>query len=80
MNRHTIMQTLKSQLTTLGLASVISVLLMLGVAESFNLRVADQVEHVFEAKDLTADILPPPLYLVELRLVAISRTRQPGPS
>jgi methyl-accepting chemotaxis protein len=43
---------------------------MLGVAEWFNLRVASQVEHVFDAKDLTADILPPPLYLVELRLVA----------
>ncbi len=64
------MQTLKSQLITLALASVASVLILLGVAEWFNHRVATQVAHTLEAKDLTADILPPPLYLVELRLVA----------
>jgi len=64
------MQTLKSQLITLALASVASMLVLLGVAEWFNHRVATQVAQTLEAKDLTADILPPPLYLVELRLVA----------
>ncbi len=31
---------------------------------------AGQAERVYVAKDVTADILPPPLYLIEMRLVA----------
>jgi methyl-accepting chemotaxis protein len=63
-------KTLKSQLVLLAGASVVSILLLVAAAEWFALAVEREVEVTLEAKDLAADVLPPPLYLVELRLVA----------
>jgi methyl-accepting chemotaxis protein len=40
------------------------------LAHSAQTRLADQANRVYVAKDVTADILPPPMYLIEMRLIA----------
>jgi methyl-accepting chemotaxis protein len=40
------------------------------LAHSAKTRLADQANRVYVAKDVTADILPPPMYLIEMRLIA----------
>ncbi len=53
-------------LTAAALAAIVSV----GAVSLWGARQAEQAaQQTFVAKDVTADILPPPLYLIEMRLV-----------
>ena len=56
------------------LSLAIGALLVAGYLSMTSLRalqaLGDEAAMVFAAKDVTADILPPPLYLIELRLLA----------
>ena len=63
---------MKSLRHTLALLIVSGMLvaLIMSVASMFGLhRSSTSAERTFVAKDVTADILPPPMYLIELRLV-----------
>jgi len=60
------LRTTLTLLTTFGLAAAA----LLAIASYWgSLRADDAVQRTFVAKDVTADILPPPMYLIELRLV-----------
>ncbi|MCH7343804.1 methyl-accepting chemotaxis protein [Pelomonas sp. CA6] len=64
--------------TRLGVLAALSVLAVL-LAASVGLWAASRLttlsENVFTTKDLVADVLPPPLYLIEMRLV-VSRVME----
>jgi len=63
------MKTLRASLVTLVAAGLLA-LAALGAVNAFGGNHSNQaVQRTLVAKDLTADILPPPLYLIELRLV-----------
>jgi methyl-accepting chemotaxis protein len=51
-------------------AALIAVAALSLLAHSAKSQLADQATRVYVAKDVTADILPPPMYLIEMRLVA----------
>jgi methyl-accepting chemotaxis protein len=63
------MKTLRLQLLMLVGAGLLACVFLALVNLAGEWRVQRAVQQTFDAKDLTADILPPPLYLVELRLV-----------
>lgn len=63
------MKTLRARLMILVLAGIGALALLAGASAYGDLLMQRAVQRSLEAKDLTADILPPPLYLVEMRLV-----------
>jgi methyl-accepting chemotaxis protein len=63
------MKSLRQALMTLSAAGIAALLLLAVVTEVGRQRSDAAVQRTFVAKDLTADVLPPPMYLIELRLV-----------
>lgn len=66
------MKTLASFRVQLGLLLVIAISVSFGMAaESFwsHSRIINDAQRTFVAKDIVADILPPPLFIIEARLV-----------
>jgi len=63
------MKSIKSMLVLLVLSGLGALCLLAGAAMIGNHLSRQAVVQSLDAKDLTADILPPPLYLIELRLV-----------
>jgi methyl-accepting chemotaxis protein len=63
------MKTLRTSLLTLVCAGVLALCVLGGASIAGNVLARHAVERSLVAKDVTADILPPPMYLVELRLV-----------
>ena len=63
------MKSLRQTLMTLSAAGIVAVLLMAVATEVGHQRSDASVQQSFVAKDVTADVLPPPMYLIELRLV-----------
>jgi hypothetical protein len=64
---------IKARLYGFGAMCLAAVLLSAAALLGTGNRLETSASGVFETKDLVADLLPPPLYLVELRLV-VSRT------
>jgi methyl-accepting chemotaxis protein-1 (serine sensor receptor) len=62
------MKSIKSILLSLLLVGLVAVLTQGAVNWWSGQRLFSQANKVFTAKDITADILPPPLYLIEARL------------
>ncbi|MFY7975797.1 MAG: methyl-accepting chemotaxis protein [Rubrivivax sp.] len=62
------MKSIRRQLALLVTAGIVSTVLVAGAAMLTSDRVDRSVGQLLLAKDLTADVLPPPLYLIELRL------------
>jgi methyl-accepting chemotaxis protein len=63
------MRSLKSMLLLQVGAAVVAAAAMLGTALIGESRLNSYAQQTFIAKDVTADILPPPMYLIEMRLV-----------
>lgn len=63
------MNTLRGKLWMLVAVALAALSLLMAVASIGQSRSTDAVEQTLMSKDVGADILPPPLYLVELRLV-----------
>jgi methyl-accepting chemotaxis protein len=63
------MKTLKGMLALLVAAGFCALFTMSGLAQWLNDQMNTSVQRTFVAKDIAADILPPPMYLIELRLV-----------
>ncbi len=63
------MKSLRSAMVTLISAGVLALAVLAGMATWGNALAGRTVARSLDAKDLVADILPPPLYLLELRLV-----------
>ncbi len=63
------MKSIRLQLMLLVLTGVVSALLLMLVTQVGQHRITESVQRALTAKDVAADVLPPPLYLVELRLV-----------
>jgi methyl-accepting chemotaxis protein len=60
----------RSLLVSMLVAALIAVAAVALLAHSAKDQMAGQANRVYVAKDVTADILPPPMYLIEMRLVA----------
>ena len=60
---------LRAMLTTFTAAAVAATAIVGGVSLWGAKQAGDAAAKTFVAKDVTADILPPPLYLIEMRLV-----------
>jgi len=60
---------LRALLATFTAAAIASAAMLGGVAWWSALYAKDAATQTFVAKDVTADILPPPMYLIEMRLV-----------
>jgi methyl-accepting chemotaxis protein len=60
---------LRSMLNTLIASSLVTLSVVGGVAIWSEKKLAISSIQTFVAKDVTADVLPPPLYLIEMRLV-----------
>lgn len=60
---------LRAQMGMLIAAAILAAAAVAGTAYSDARTASSSAQKVFVAKDVTADILPPPMYLVELRLV-----------
>jgi methyl-accepting chemotaxis protein len=63
------MNTIKGSLATLVAIGIGAAMILGGVGIYTANVVANSAEKTFVAKDVTADILPPPLYLIETRLL-----------
>jgi len=63
------LKSLSQSILLLGTGGVLATLLMGGIGHLFKMQMQERAGEVFVAKDVVADILPPPLYLIELRLV-----------
>lgn len=63
------MKTLRATLVTLVSAAVVALCFVASTSTIGRLLSDRSVQRSLDAKDLTADILPPPLYLIELRLL-----------
>ena len=63
------MKTVRAQLVLLIAAAVSACVLLAGLSGAGERLTAQANQRALDAKDLMADILPPPLYLIELRLV-----------
>ncbi|MFM2450532.1 MAG: hypothetical protein RIS44_2982 [Pseudomonadota bacterium] len=63
------MKNLKHILMSLSAGGLLAMFSMLLATEIGNGKIQNEVEKAFVGKDMAAEILPPPLYLVELRLV-----------
>lgn len=60
---------LRATLTTFTVSTLVAALLI-GATSLWGQHKGNQMAtHTFAAKDVTADVLPPPLYLIEMRLV-----------
>ncbi len=68
------MKTLRSQLIGLVTAGILGIWVLVAFAEYFNHDVATKVAKQLDSKDLVADVLPPPMYLIEMRLVLSQAT------
>lgn len=71
------MKSLRHTLMTLSAAGIAALLLLAVVTELGHQRSNAAVQRAFVAKDVTADVLPPPMYLIELRLV-VSKALEGG--
>ena len=60
---------LRSRLGAMVLLAIVTLMLVVTVSAVTSHRSGLYAQQVFVAKDVTADILPPPMYLVEMRLV-----------
>jgi methyl-accepting chemotaxis protein len=76
-NRGNPMKSLRHTLMTLSAAGIAALLLLAVVTELGHQRSNAAVQRAFVAKDVTADVLPPPMYLIELRLV-VSKALEGG--
>ena len=63
------LKSLSQSILLLGVGGVLAALMMGGTGQLFQNRMQARANEVFVAKDVVADILPPPMYLIELRLV-----------
>ncbi|MDH4392755.1 MAG: methyl-accepting chemotaxis protein [Aquabacterium sp.] len=63
------MHSLRSKLVVLVSVGVAALCLLAGTVKLANVQKMQAVQRGLVAKDVVADILPPPLYLIELRLV-----------
>jgi methyl-accepting chemotaxis protein len=63
-------RTFRSLLVSMLVAALAAATGLALLAHSAQTRLADQANRVYVAKDVTADILPPPMYLIEMRLIA----------
>lgn len=63
------MRSLRSLLLMLIIAGLVASGLLTAASMWGAARTTDAAQRALVAKDVTADILPPPLYLIELRLV-----------
>lgn len=70
-------RSLHRSLLSIGMAGVLAAMLVLGIALWSFQELDRNAREAMVAKDVVADILPPPMYLVEMRLVlsqAVERT------
>ncbi len=70
---------LKASLVLLGLTGLLAAGLVAASAWWATLGMRQAAQQVFDSKDVVADVLPPPLYLIEMRLVlseAVEGTRE----
>ena len=63
------LKSLSQSILLLGAGGLLAMLLMGGAGHVFKTQMQERATEVFVAKDVVADILPPPMYLIELRLV-----------
>jgi methyl-accepting chemotaxis protein len=63
------MKSLRNTLTVLTVCGLLTAAIVAMASYWGGLRADGAVQRTFVAKDVTADILPPPMYLIELRLV-----------
>ncbi len=63
------MKSIRRQLHLLVFTGITAVAIVAGTAIFTEAKIADKTDRLIATKDLNADILPPPLYLIELRLV-----------
>ena len=63
------LKSIKGSLLCLGGLFLLMLLIFVIFARSEEKRLVSSAEAAFVGKDVVADILPPPLYLVEMRLV-----------
>jgi methyl-accepting chemotaxis protein-1 (serine sensor receptor) len=61
------------------LPAVLSTLIVLGMGLRGNQRLDEAARQAFVAKDVVADILPPPMYLIEMRLLLSQAVEQTVP-
>ena len=60
---------IKKSIMALGLVGAAAAAAMAGSGMWMKSKISQSAQQVFVAKDVVADILPPPMYLVEMRLV-----------
>ncbi|MBK7001768.1 MAG: hypothetical protein IPH35_17835 [Rhodoferax sp.] len=63
------MKSLRSALALLSFCGIVTAGILTVVSYGGGVQADAAVQRTFVAKDVTADILPPPMYLIELRLV-----------
>ncbi len=63
------MKSVRMQLLVLVLAGVVAAISLTALLKVGNFLADQTALKVFDAKDVTADILPPPMYLIEMRLL-----------
>jgi methyl-accepting chemotaxis protein len=63
------LKSIRKQLQLLVLSGVTATVLVAGTTLVTGVQVRDATARLIDTKDLNADILPPPLYLIEMRLV-----------
>jgi methyl-accepting chemotaxis protein I, serine sensor receptor len=64
-----ILNSLSRSILSVGLVGILAALAIGGTSHVAKLNMLDRANEVFVAKDVVADILPPPMYLIELRLL-----------
>jgi methyl-accepting chemotaxis protein len=64
-----VLQSLRLSILLFGLIGVLAAVIVAATGHWIQQRTAEDAGMAFVAKDVVADILPPPLYLIELRLV-----------
>lgn len=64
-----ILNSLSRSILSLGLVGILAAVAVGGSSHVTKLHMLDQAREVFVAKDVVADILPPPMYLIEMRLL-----------
>ncbi|MFD2450370.1 methyl-accepting chemotaxis protein [Ideonella paludis] len=64
-----LLHSLRWSIATLGAVGVVASLMVLGQGLWAQQRMGQNAGEAFVAKDVVADILPPPMYLIEMRLI-----------
>lgn len=64
-----ILNSLSRSILSLGLVGILAAVAVGGSSHVSKLHMLDRAQEVFVAKDVVADILPPPMYLIEMRLL-----------